>query len=168
MDLHGRSQKITYFGNNVLCLDFIDSPQNHCLFHQSPSKIIHIVGSTCKKIVKIGYQSRGESVSAGCEISINSSMDEMITYFGNWLKKFIFQYFQRNFFYFYYLQYILLRMCDIARTRATIPGNFVIPKSSVFLSNLLFHTCSFTHLGPGDSMEDGLTNFGAQIFWGGP
>ena len=48
---------ITHFGNNVLCLNFIEPPQNHCLFHQSPVKVVHILEITHKEIVYIWYQS---------------------------------------------------------------------------------------------------------------
>ena len=50
-------KKITHFGNNVLSLDFISSLQNHCLFHQSPVEIVHILENTCKEIVYIGCKS---------------------------------------------------------------------------------------------------------------
>ena len=33
----------------MLCLDFIDPPQNHYLFHQSPAKVGHILEITCKR-----------------------------------------------------------------------------------------------------------------------
>ena len=86
MYLHDQSQKTTYFGNNVLYLNFIDPLQN-CFFHPSPTKIVHILEITCKEIVYIGYQS-WEDASSGCEISMNTSItDEIIMYFGNWPKK---------------------------------------------------------------------------------
>ena len=44
--------------NSVLCLDFIDLLQNHCLFYQSPANITHILEISCKEIVYIRYQSK--------------------------------------------------------------------------------------------------------------
>ena len=41
--LHDQSQKISHLGNYVLCFDFMDSLQNHCLFYQSPAYIVHIL-----------------------------------------------------------------------------------------------------------------------------
>ena len=44
--------------NNVLYFDFIDPPQNHYLFYQSPANIMHILEITSKEIVYIArYQS---------------------------------------------------------------------------------------------------------------
>ena len=43
MELHDLSKKITHFGNNVLYLDFICSPQDHCPFHQSLAKVVDIL-----------------------------------------------------------------------------------------------------------------------------
>ena len=56
MHFHDQSQKMTYFVNNVLCLDFIGSPQNHCLFHKSLAKIVHSLEIISKETVYIGYQ----------------------------------------------------------------------------------------------------------------
>ena len=33
----------------MLCLDFTDPLQSHCLFHQSPAKVVHILEITCKR-----------------------------------------------------------------------------------------------------------------------
>ena len=49
-------KKIAHYGDNVLCLDFIDPLQNHCFFHQSPAKIMHILEITFKEIMYIQYQ----------------------------------------------------------------------------------------------------------------
>ena len=45
--LHDQLQKITHFGNNVLCIDFIDLLQNLCLFQQPLAKIVHILEVIC-------------------------------------------------------------------------------------------------------------------------
>ena len=83
-------KKITFFGNNVPCMDFIEPLQNHCLFRQSSAKIVHILEITCKESIYIEYQSWGKKdmcVSLGCEISINTFISyEMVVYFGNGLK----------------------------------------------------------------------------------
>ena len=50
MSLHNQSQKITHFGNNVFCLDFINPLQNHCLFHKSLAKIVHVLELFAKKL----------------------------------------------------------------------------------------------------------------------
>ena len=87
-----------HFRNNLLCLDFIDSSQNHCSFHHSHAKIIQFLGNTCKEIVCIIYQSRGKICkSSECKISMNTSIndDQIIMYFSNWSKKFIFHQFSR-------------------------------------------------------------------------
>ena len=62
MYLLGQLQIFSHFGNNVLCLDFIDPPQNYCLFHQSPAKILYILENTCKEIVYVRYQALGGGV----------------------------------------------------------------------------------------------------------
>ena len=50
MYLHDESQKITYFENNVLYLDFFGALQNHCLFQQLLAKIMqNILEITCKE-----------------------------------------------------------------------------------------------------------------------
>ena len=54
-------KKIFHLGNYVLYLDFIDPPQNHCLFHQSSAKIVHILEITYKEIIYIGYMSWGKN-----------------------------------------------------------------------------------------------------------
>ena len=43
MYLCDQLQKVNNFGNSLLCLDFIDPFQNHCLFHQSSAMIVHIL-----------------------------------------------------------------------------------------------------------------------------
>ena len=58
MYLHDQSQNISHVGNNLLCFDFTDPPQNRCLFHQSPAKIVHILEIACKETVYIRYQSQ--------------------------------------------------------------------------------------------------------------
>ena len=43
------------FWKYMLSLDFINSPQNHCQFHQSRTKILHILENICKEIMYYGY-----------------------------------------------------------------------------------------------------------------
>ena len=56
MHLHEQSQRITHFGINVLCLDLISSLLNHCLFHKSLAKIVHILEISSEETMYIGYQ----------------------------------------------------------------------------------------------------------------
>ena len=63
MYLHDQSQKIAHFASNVLFLDFIDSPQNHCPFHLSPANIVHILEKTFKEILYIKYPSWKQKIS---------------------------------------------------------------------------------------------------------
>ena len=91
MCLYDQSQKITHYGSNVLCLDFIDPAQYYCLFHQSPTKIMHSLEITCKKFCTLDISNGKCMYSLGCEIRMNASIsDEIILYFGNWHKKCLF------------------------------------------------------------------------------
>ena len=58
MYLHNKAQKISHSGNFVLCLDFIDPPQDHYQFYKSLANIVHILKITCKEIVYNRYQSQ--------------------------------------------------------------------------------------------------------------
>ena len=114
---------VTIFSNKkslilkiMLCLDFIDPPENHYLFHQSLADVVYILKITCKKILYIGYQSwRKKKLSFEYKISMNTSIgNEMIIYFSNSPILCIFYQFSMLLFSFYSLQYILLRMSSIA------------------------------------------------------
>ena len=92
--------KFTYFGSNVF-FNFVDPPQNHCLFHQSRANVVHILEITCKEITYIEYQSRKKIM---CKISMNTLIrDEMIMHFSDWPKECIFYQFFMQLFSFYYL-----------------------------------------------------------------
>ena len=51
------------------CFDFIKSLQNHCLFHQSPAKMVHILEISYKEIVYVGYQSWGKNNQLGVNLA---------------------------------------------------------------------------------------------------
>ena len=100
MYLYDQSQKITHYGSNLLCLDFIDPPQYYCLFHQSRTKIVHSLEITCKEIVYILDISHGKKyacLSLGCEIITNASISGYHS-FGNWPKNAYFINFQCNYY----------------------------------------------------------------------